>query len=75
MPRRDCRCATTSPALISCLNSLVLSLVLSSFSLQNGVCSNMMVMQNRKLRYWGGNYDMYVKTRAGELSGLDVRSR
>jgi ATP-binding cassette subfamily F protein 2 len=24
----------------------------------------MMVMQQRKLRYWGGNYDMYVKTRA-----------
>ena len=27
---------------------------------QNGVCSNMMVMERRKLRYWGGNYDMCV---------------
>ena len=30
----------------------------------NGVCTTMMVLQQRKLRYWSGNYDMYVKTRA-----------
>ena len=29
----------------------------------NGVCTRMMVMQARKLRYWGGNYDQYVTTR------------
>merc|ERR1711871_37600 len=29
----------------------------------NGVCNNMMVMQQSKLRYWSGNYDSYVKTR------------
>lgn len=30
----------------------------------NGVCTDMMVMQQQKLRYWSGNYDTYVKTRA-----------
>jgi ATP-binding cassette, subfamily F, member 2 len=30
----------------------------------NGVCNNIMVMQDRKLRTWSGNYDMYVQTRA-----------
>ena len=30
----------------------------------NGVCTRMMVMQGRKLRYWGGNYDQYITTRA-----------
>ena len=29
----------------------------------NGVCTSMMIMQNKKLKYWGGNYDMYIKTR------------
>ncbi len=29
----------------------------------NGVCTNMMVLQQRKLRYWGGNYDQYIKTK------------
>ena len=29
----------------------------------NGVCTDMMVMQEQKLRYWSGNYDSYTKTR------------
>jgi len=29
----------------------------------NGVCTDMMVMQQEKLRYWSGNYDSYLKTR------------
>jgi ATP-binding cassette, subfamily F, member 2 len=29
----------------------------------NGVCNNMMVMQQQKLKYWSGNYDSYVKTK------------
>ena len=41
----------------------ILVVVSHSQDFLNGVCNNMMVMQNRKLRYWGGNYDMYVKTR------------
>jgi ATP-binding cassette, subfamily F, member 2 len=30
----------------------------------NGVCTDMMVMQGKKLKYWAGNFDAYVKTRA-----------
>ena len=37
---------------------------LASQDFLNGVCTNMMVMQQKKLRYWGGNYDTYVQTRA-----------
>ena len=29
----------------------------------NGVCTNMMVMENKQLKYWTGNYDAYIKTR------------
>lgn len=29
----------------------------------NGVCTNMMVMSQKKLKYWGGNYDVYVQTK------------
>jgi len=32
----------------------------------NGVCTDMMVMQQRKLRYWSGNFDTYVKTRSDQ---------
>ena len=39
--------------------------------LQNGVCSNMMVMERRKLRYWGGNYDTYIKTRTEQDSAQE----
>jgi len=30
----------------------------------NGVCTDMMVMQQRQLKYWTGNFDTYVATRA-----------
>ncbi|EDQ84909.1 uncharacterized protein MONBRDRAFT_35317 [Monosiga brevicollis MX1] len=30
----------------------------------NGVCTNIMHLQNRHLKYYSGNYDQYVKTRA-----------
>ena len=46
----------------------ILVVVSHSQDFLNGVCSNMMVMQNRKLRYWGGNYDTYLKTRAEQDS-------
>lgn len=29
----------------------------------NGVCTNMIVMQQRQMKYWGGNYDTYRRTR------------
>lgn len=43
--------------------SKILVVVSHSQDFLNGVCTNMMVMQQRKLRYWGGNYDMYIQTR------------
>ena len=46
----------------------ILVVVSHSQDFLNGVCSNMMVMQNRKLRYWGGNYDTYLKTRSEQDS-------
>mmetsp|Transcript_5981 Transcript_5981/g.6583 ORF Transcript_5981/g.6583 Transcript_5981/m.6583 type:complete len:604 (-) Transcript_5981:302-2113(-) len=32
----------------------------------NGVCTDMMVMQQQKLKYWSGNYDTYIKTRSDQ---------
>ena len=32
----------------------------------NGVCTNTMVMQQQKLKYWGGNYDAYLKTKSNQ---------
>lgn len=29
----------------------------------NGVCTNIIVMQQRQMKYWGGNYDTYQRTR------------
>lgn len=29
----------------------------------NGVCTNIIVMQERQMKYWGGNYDTYQRTR------------
>lgn len=29
----------------------------------NGVCTNIVVMQERQMKYWGGNYDTYQRTR------------
>ncbi len=32
----------------------------------NGVCTHMMVMQQQRLKYWTGNYDAYLKTKAAQ---------
>lgn len=42
------------------------TLVLVSHSLDflNGVCTNMIDMRDKKLMYYGGNYDSYMKTRS-----------
>jgi ATP-binding cassette, subfamily F, member 2 len=44
--------------------SKILVVVSHSQDFLNGVCTCMMVMQNRKLRYWTGNYDTMIKTRS-----------
>ncbi len=41
----------------------ILIVISHSQDFLNGVCTNMMVLQQRKLRYWGGNYDQYTKTK------------
>ncbi|KAL2268923.1 hypothetical protein VTJ83DRAFT_3769 [Remersonia thermophila] len=41
-----------------------LVLVSHSQDFLNGVCTSMIDMRQRKLMYYGGNYDSYVKTRA-----------
>ncbi|KAI9779142.1 MAG: ABC transporter ATP-binding protein arb1 [Geoglossum umbratile] len=40
-----------------------LVLVSHSMDFLNGVCSNMIDMRLRRLNYYGGNYDSYIKTR------------
>eukprot|EP00730_Choanoeca_flexa_P006336 TRINITY_DN12137_c0_g3_i2.p1 TRINITY_DN12137_c0_g3~~TRINITY_DN12137_c0_g3_i2.p1 ORF type:complete len:609 (+),score=224.86 TRINITY_DN12137_c0_g3_i2:67-1893(+) len=30
----------------------------------NGVCTNIMHLQNKQLKYYGGNYDQFIKTKA-----------
>ena len=40
-----------------------LILVSHSMDFLNGVCTNMIDMRQKKLQYYGGNYDSYVKTR------------
>mmetsp|Transcript_36598 Transcript_36598/g.89398 ORF Transcript_36598/g.89398 Transcript_36598/m.89398 type:complete len:614 (+) Transcript_36598:294-2135(+) len=41
----------------------ILVVVSHSQDFLDHVCTDMMVMQRQKLRYWGGNYSTYVKTR------------
>ena len=41
-----------------------LVLVSHSMDFLNGVCSNMIDMRQKKLDYYGGNYDSYIKTRS-----------
>ncbi|XP_006814553.1 ATP-binding cassette sub-family F member 2-like [Saccoglossus kowalevskii] len=41
----------------------ILVLVSHSQDFLNGVCSNIIHLHNRKLQYYGGNYDTYVRTR------------
>jgi ATP-binding cassette subfamily F protein 2 len=36
----------------------------------NGVCTDMMVMQEKELRYWSGNYDSYMKTRTEQETNI-----
>lgn len=43
--------------------SKILIVISHSQDFLNGVCNNMMVMQQQKLRYWSGNYDAYINTR------------
>ncbi|OCL05025.1 ATP-binding cassette sub-family F member 3 [Glonium stellatum] len=40
-----------------------LILVSHSMDFLNGVCTNMIDMRQKKLMYYGGNYDSYIKTR------------
>jgi ATP-binding cassette subfamily F protein 2 len=42
----------------------ILIVISHSQDFLNGVCTNMMVMQQHKLKYWSGNYDQYVLTRS-----------
>eukprot|EP00607_Mallomonas_marina_P007355 CAMPEP_0182420332 /NCGR_PEP_ID=MMETSP1167-20130531/5053_1 /TAXON_ID=2988 /ORGANISM="Mallomonas Sp, Strain CCMP3275" /LENGTH=602 /DNA_ID=CAMNT_0024596157 /DNA_START=58 /DNA_END=1862 /DNA_ORIENTATION=- len=42
----------------------ILIVISHSQDFLNGVCTDMMVLQQQKLRYWGGNYDAYCKTRS-----------
>jgi ATP-binding cassette subfamily F protein 2 len=44
--------------------SKILVVVSHSQDFLNGVCTDTLVMQNRKLKYWGGNYDQYQITRS-----------
>jgi len=41
----------------------ILVMVSHSQDFMNGVCTNIMHMQNRKLKYYGGNYDSFLQTR------------
>jgi ATP-binding cassette, subfamily F, member 2 len=43
--------------------SKILIVISHSQDFLNGVCTDMIVMQESKLRYWSGNYDAYLKTR------------
>lgn len=41
----------------------ILVIVSHSQDFLDGVCTDTMVMQEKRLKYWGGNYSTYVKTR------------
>ncbi|XP_067391770.1 ATP-binding cassette sub-family F member 2 isoform X2 [Emydura macquarii macquarii] len=41
----------------------ILVLISHSQDFLNGICTNIIHMHNRKLKYYTGNYDQYVKTR------------
>jgi len=42
----------------------ILLLISHSQDFLNGVCTNIIHLQNKTLNYYGGNYDTYVRTRA-----------
>jgi len=48
----------------------ILIVISHSQDFLNGVCTDMMVMQQQKLRYWSGNYDTYVKTRTEQDTNI-----
>lgn len=48
----------------------ILIVISHSQDFLNGVCTDMMVMQQQKLRYWSGNYDSYLSTRAEQDTNL-----
>lgn len=41
----------------------ILIVISHSQDFLNGVCTDMMVMQNMQLKYWAGNYQQYLSTR------------
>lgn len=41
----------------------ILIVISHSQDFLNGVCTDMMVMERQRLKYWSGNYDTYVRTR------------
>jgi len=41
----------------------ILVLISHSQDFLNGVCTNTINLQNKKLKYYGGNYDTYIRTR------------
>lgn len=43
--------------------SRILVMISHSQDFLNGVCTNIIHMQNQKLRYYGGNYDTFMQTR------------
>lgn len=44
----------------------ILIVISHSQDFLNGVCTHTMVMQQQKLKYWSGNYDTYLKTKADQ---------
>lgn len=48
----------------------ILVVVSHSQDFLNGVCTNMMVMEQQRLKYWGGNYDAYLKTKLAQDTNL-----
>ena len=48
----------------------ILVIVSHSQDFLNGVCNNIIVLQEHKLRYWKGNYDMYLKTRTEQETNI-----
>jgi ATP-binding cassette subfamily F protein 2 len=48
----------------------ILIVISHSQDFMNGVCTDMMVMQEQKLRYWSGNYDSYLKTRTEQETNI-----
>jgi ATP-binding cassette subfamily F protein 2 len=48
----------------------ILIVISHSQDFLNGVCTDMMVMQQQKLRYWSGNYDSYLNTRSEQDTSL-----